>query len=77
MLSKRISYVNYPILISKSDAQLGGGGRGEGGRGERGEEGVRLGGLPCSFLKIKKSALILEKETVIASILMLNLIFKI
>ena len=50
MLSKRISYVNYPILISKSDAQLGGGGRGDGGRGERGE----VGRSPLLFFENQK-----------------------
>ena len=34
------------------------------------------GGLPCPFLKIKKSALILEKNALIVSILRLNLPFK-
>ena len=36
----------------------------------------RGGGLPCPFLKIKKSALILEKNALIVSILVLNLPFK-
>ena len=39
----------------------------------RGGEG---GGLPCPFLKIKKSALILEKNALIVCILRLNLPFK-
>ena len=33
------------------------------------------GALPCPFLKFKKIALILEKRTLIVSILMLNLLF--
>ena len=49
------------IYICISDAQLGGEG----------------GGLPWRFLKIKKSALILEKNVLIVSILRLNLPFKI
>ena len=34
-----------------------------------------VGGLPCRFLKIKKSALTSEKKTLIASIFVLNLLF--
>ena len=40
-----------------------------------GSSGVQLGGeggLPCPFLKIEKSALILEKKLLIASIYLLN-----
>ena len=56
MLSKRISYVNYPILISKSDAQLGGGERREGGRGKGGERGGRgeVGRSPLLFFENQK-----------------------
>ena len=46
-------------------AQLGGRGRGGGGRE-----------LPCPFSKIKKNALILEKNALIVCILRLNLPFK-
>ena len=52
---------NTKVLVSMRAA------RGEGGGG---------GGLPCPFLKIKKSALILEKNTLIVSLLRLNLPFK-
>ena len=38
--------------------------------------GERGGDLPCPFLKIKKSALILEKKVLILSILRSNLPFK-
>ena len=41
-----------------------------------GGEGGQGGGLPCPFLKIEKSALILEKKALIVYILGLNLSFK-
>ena len=42
----------------------------------RATRGRRGGRPPLFFLKIKKSALILEKKALIASILVLNLLFK-
>ena len=38
--------------------------------------GAEGGGFPCPFLKIKKSAVILEKKVLIVYILMLNLPFR-
>ena len=61
----RISGQSGIVWSEVTEAQLG-----EGGGGGR---GGRRGGLSCPFLKIKKSALILKKKTLIVSILRLNL----